>query len=84
MLEHLGEPPFGSAHRLARLAPDAGHREMEPGPRQQLARAERLHQIIVGAGVERRALVAVVGFGREQDDGEPVRRGEARNWRSSA
>ena len=73
-LQHLGEPPLGGAHGRARLAPDARHREMQPDPRQQLARAERLGQIVVGAGFERLAPGAFVGFGRQQDDREPVRR----------
>ena len=72
-LQHLGEPPLGGAHGLARLAPDARHREMQPDPRQQLARAERLRQIVVGAGFERLAPGAFVGFGRQQDDGKCVR-----------
>ncbi len=73
-LQHLGQASFGGAHRLARLASDAGHREMQPDPRQQFARAERFGQIIVRAGFERLTPRAVAGFGRQQDNRNPLRR----------
>jgi len=50
---------------------------MEADPRQQFARANRLDEIIVRSGIERRALRRLVLFGRpylggEHDDRQPV------------
>jgi len=46
---------------------------MQPDPQQQLARAERLRQIVVGTGFERVTPGAFVGFRRQQDNGNCIR-----------
>ena len=43
--------------------------QMRPHARQQLAGAERLDEVVVGAGVERLDLVLLAGAGRQHEDG---------------
>ncbi len=42
--------------------------QRDPQAREQLAHPERLGEVIVGAGVERRDLVALLAAGGEHDD----------------
>ena len=56
----------GGLVRLVRRA--GGVAERDADPREQLAGAERLAHVVVGARVERRDLVALLAAGREHDD----------------
>jgi len=54
-------------HRLARSAAGLAA-QRRAGARQQLGHAERLHHIVVGAGLEQSYLVRVAGAHRKNDD----------------
>ena len=65
----------GGEHRLARLADGAlGVPERHAEPGEQLADAERLGDVVIGASVERRDLVGLLAARREHDDrhGRPL------------
>ena len=55
------------AQRLRRLAPDPRHRDVGADARQQLARGERLGQVVVGPGVQPLDPRLLAGAGGEQD-----------------
>ena len=54
--------------RAARLAPQRCHLDVGAHPRQQLARGERLHEIVVRAGLEALDLRFLAGPCRQEDD----------------
>src|SRR5688572_2082574 len=51
--------------------------QSRPDPRQQLARRERLHDVIVGAAVETRDAIVLLAARRQHDDGDLLRLGIA-------
>lgn len=71
-VEHFGQPAFRGRNRGHRLAADPRHREMQPDPRQQLARPDRCGQIVVGAAVQRRIPPSRLGIGPQQDHRQPA------------
>ena len=66
-----GRPPGLVAPRRSTLVRRRSAREA----RQQLVERERLHQVVVGAGVEARHPVGDLGARREHEDGDPHPRG---------
>src|SRR5262249_11846405 len=52
VVRQFAETLLAMAQRQFRLAPEAGHFQMRPDARQQFTGAERVDQIIVGAGCQ--------------------------------
>jgi hypothetical protein len=63
----IGDALIGASDPVHGLTPDAGHIQVGADARQQLAGAERLDQVVVGAGLQPLHARLLAGAGRQED-----------------